>query len=164
MSNSFVTPGTVAHQAPLSIGFPRQESWNGLPFPSPSDLPNPDIKPTSSTLAGTLFTPEPPGKPSVKWGSDFVILHVFNQLSQHHLLKLTEGLWLPWHDKNALATVAIMFLCCPKSSLRFFHNVIWENPKEFFKPNQYYTTYKLSKQQGVHLKCIQCYISICISI
>ena len=46
MSNSFVTPWTVACQAPLSMGFPRQEYWTGLPFPSPGDLPNPGIKPT----------------------------------------------------------------------------------------------------------------------
>ena len=43
----FVTPGTVACQAPLSMGFPRQEYWSGLPFPSPGDLPDPGIKPTS---------------------------------------------------------------------------------------------------------------------
>ena len=40
-----VTPWTVAHQVPLSIGFSRQEYWSGLPFPSPGDLPNPGIEP-----------------------------------------------------------------------------------------------------------------------
>ena len=44
VSDSFVTPWTVAHQAPLSMGFPRQEYWSGLPFPSPGDLPDPGIK------------------------------------------------------------------------------------------------------------------------
>ena len=43
----FVTPWTVACQAPLSMGFPRQEYWSGLPFPSPGDLPSPGIEPTS---------------------------------------------------------------------------------------------------------------------
>ena len=43
----FVTPWTEVHQAPLSMGFPRQEYWCGLPFPSPEGLPNPGIKPTS---------------------------------------------------------------------------------------------------------------------
>ena len=38
---------TVAHQAPLSMGFSRQEDWSGLPCPPPGDLPNPGIKPTS---------------------------------------------------------------------------------------------------------------------
>ena len=46
----FVTPWTVAHQAPLSMGFSRQEYWSGLPFPSPGDLPNPGIEPGSPTL------------------------------------------------------------------------------------------------------------------
>ena len=46
MSHS-VTPWSVAHQASLSMGFPRQEYWSGLVFPSPGDLPHPGIKPTS---------------------------------------------------------------------------------------------------------------------
>ena len=46
----FVTPWTVAYQAPLSMGFSRQEYWSGLPFPSPGDLPNPGIKPRSPVL------------------------------------------------------------------------------------------------------------------
>ena len=64
--NSFVTPWTVARQTPMSIGFPRQEYWSGLPFPSLGDLPDPGIKPTSLAslaLAGRFFTTEPPGKP-----------------------------------------------------------------------------------------------------
>ena len=43
----FVTPWTVAHHAPLSMGIPRQESWSGLPVPSPGDLPGPRIEPRS---------------------------------------------------------------------------------------------------------------------
>ena len=60
MFNSFATPWSVAHQAPLSIGFPRQEYWNGLPFLSPGDLPDPLM---TLALAGRLFTTELPGKP-----------------------------------------------------------------------------------------------------
>ena len=48
MSNSFVTPWTVACQAPLSMGFPRQKYWSGLPFPSPGNLPNLGIEFASS--------------------------------------------------------------------------------------------------------------------
>ena len=47
MSNSFATPWTIAHQAPLSMGFPRQEYWRELPFPSPGDPPNAGIKTAS---------------------------------------------------------------------------------------------------------------------
>ena len=53
---------TVAHQAPLRMGFSKQEYWSGLPFPSPGDLPDPEIDLTSPVLAGWFFTPEPPGK------------------------------------------------------------------------------------------------------
>ena len=64
VSDSFAIPWTVAHQAPLSLGFPRQEYWNGLPFPSPGDLPHPGIEPTHiSYTTGEFFTTEPPGKP-----------------------------------------------------------------------------------------------------
>ena len=52
---------TTALQAPLSMGFPRQKYWSGLPFLSPGDLPDPGIKPTSP--AGRFFTTVPPGKP-----------------------------------------------------------------------------------------------------
>ena len=52
-----------SHQAPLSMGFSRQEYWSGLPFPSPGDLPNPGVEPLVSCSAGGFFTPEPPGKP-----------------------------------------------------------------------------------------------------
>ena len=52
----FATPWTVAHQAPPSIGFSRQEYWSGLPFPSPGDLPDPGIEPVSPALAGKFFT------------------------------------------------------------------------------------------------------------
>ena len=47
MSNSSAAPQAVAHQALLSMGFPRQEYWSGLPFPSPGDLPDPGIEPRS---------------------------------------------------------------------------------------------------------------------
>ena len=55
MSDSFVTPWTIACQAALSTGFSRQEYWGGLPFPSIEDLPNPRIKPESPVLTGSLF-------------------------------------------------------------------------------------------------------------
>ena len=54
-------PRIVAIQTPPSMGFPRQEYWRALPFPSPGDLPNPGIKPSSPALAGGFFTTEPPG-------------------------------------------------------------------------------------------------------
>ena len=63
----FVTPWTVAHQAPLSMGLSRQEYWSGLPFPPPGNLPDPGIKPLSLTLLdwqGGSLPLVPPGKSS----------------------------------------------------------------------------------------------------
>ena len=62
----FYDPWIVAHQASLSMGFSRQEYWSGLSFPSPGDLPDPEIEPTSPALADGFFTTEPPGKPAVR--------------------------------------------------------------------------------------------------
>ena len=58
----FVTLWTVAYQAPLSMGFSRQEHWSGLPFPSPGDLHDPGIEPGSPALQADALTSEPPGK------------------------------------------------------------------------------------------------------
>ena len=65
MSESFTTPWTVAHKAPLSMGFPRQEYRNGLPFASPGNIPDPRMESTSPALAGGFFTTKPPGKPMI---------------------------------------------------------------------------------------------------
>ena len=64
MSDS-ATPWIIARQAPLSLGFSRQEYWSRLPFPPPGDLPTLGVEPVSPvfpTLAGGFFTTEPPGK------------------------------------------------------------------------------------------------------
>ena len=62
----FVTPWTVAYQAPPSMGFSRQECWSGLPFPSPEDLPDPGIEPESPALQADALPSEPPGIVMVK--------------------------------------------------------------------------------------------------
>ena len=67
MSDS-ATPWTVTHQAPLCMGFSRQEYWSGLPCPTPGDLFNPGIEPASlisPALAGRFFTAETPEKPKL---------------------------------------------------------------------------------------------------
>ena len=81
-----MTPWTVAYQAPLSMGFSRQECWSGLPFPSPGDLPDPGIEPRSPTLQVDALPSEPPGKPvnshpinSFKSGDKFIILDMKGQ-------------------------------------------------------------------------------------
>ena len=59
----FATPWTVAHQAPPSVGFSRQEYWSGLPFPPAGDLPNSGMEPRSPALEAGALTSEPPGEP-----------------------------------------------------------------------------------------------------
>ena len=63
MSDAFMTLWAIAHQAPLSMGFPRQEYWSVLSFPTPGDLPDQGIEPVSPELAGIFLTTAPPGKP-----------------------------------------------------------------------------------------------------
>ena len=75
----FATPWTIAHQAPLSMGFSRQEYWSGLPCPSPGDLPDPGIEPefpTSSALAGRSLTP------STTWVSHLFFFRERNKVKQ----------------------------------------------------------------------------------
>ena len=67
-----VTVWTLAHQAPLSMEFSRQEYWRGLPFPSPGDLPDPGIEPVSHALAGGFFTLSPQGSPCYS-----IVLYIF---------------------------------------------------------------------------------------
>ena len=62
MSDS-VIPWIVVCQAPLSMGFSKQEYWSGLPFPSPGDLPDPGIEPGSLTMEADSLPLEAPGKP-----------------------------------------------------------------------------------------------------
>ena len=64
VSDSLLPPWTVDHQAPQFMEISKQEYWNGLPFPSPQNLPYPGIELTSPALSGRFFTRETPGKPS----------------------------------------------------------------------------------------------------
>ena len=59
----FATPRTIACQAPLSMGFSRQEYWSGLPFPSPGDIPDPGIESRPSEMQADSLPSEPLGKP-----------------------------------------------------------------------------------------------------
>ena len=77
-----MTPWTVAHQASLSMGFPRQEYWSGFPFPSPGDLPDPGIKSASPAVAGKFFTTETLGKP--KKEIDLCSLTIGNSRREHN--------------------------------------------------------------------------------
>ena len=87
----FVTSWTVAHQAPPSMEFSRQEYWSRLPFPSPGDLPDPGIKPGSPALQADALPYEPPGKPNLhpkrSWSQLSGLLPVWS----------TIAFWIPWN-------------------------------------------------------------------
>ena len=93
------TPWTVAPQAPLSMGFCRQESWSGLPFPSPGDLPDPGIEPVSLVLqAGSLplsLQGSPPG--GAQWVCNKCPLKGQTSWSEHRVwwsgAQCREGNW-----------------------------------------------------------------------
>ena len=71
VASDSVTPWTAAHQAALSMVFPRQEYWNGLPFPPAVELPHPGTEPVSPELRADSVTTEPLGKPSYQIGSTY---------------------------------------------------------------------------------------------
>ena len=68
-----MTPWTAANQAPLSMGFSRQGYWNGLPIPSPEDLPDPGIEPGSPALQADSLLTELQGKPNLCIGKESAI-------------------------------------------------------------------------------------------
>ena len=72
-----VTPWTVAYQAPLSMGFSRQECWSGVSLPSPGDLPDPGLKSGSPTLQAEALPSEPPGKPIYSLTTYLFMLNIF---------------------------------------------------------------------------------------
>ena len=84
-----MTPWNVAYQASPSMGFSRQEYWNGLPFPSAGDLPDPGNEPRSPALEADALTSEPPGK-----SSDYTV-EVTNRLKGLNMIeRVPEELWM----------------------------------------------------------------------
>ena len=112
-------PGSSVH------GFPRQEYWSGLPFPSSGDLSHTGIKPVSPALAGRFFTTEPPGKPTHNVNSSFIqFSSVVTQLCptlcdpmdrmpgfpvHHQLLELTQT-----QSIESVMPSNHLILCCPR--------------------------------------------------
>ena len=114
----FATLWTIAQQAPPSMGFSRQEYWSGLPFPSPGDLPNPGIEPTSPALQADALTSEPPGKPkNTGVGSLSLLQRIF--LTQ-------ESNWSLLHCRQ------ILYQLSYQGSLRHLENHTANNPEVFW--------------------------------
>jgi len=136
VSKSGLTPATqwtVACQAPLSIGFTRQEYWSGLPFPSPRDLPNPGIKPTSLALAGEFFTAEPPGKP-------IYIYTLYYRKGRGTRDQIVNIHWITEKQESSRKTSTSALLTMPKPL------TVWItiNCGKFWKRWEYQTTWSAS--------------------
>ena len=82
----FATPWTIAYQASPSMGFSRQEYWNGLPFPSPGDLPDPGIKPGSPALEADALTSEHPGVFLRTYSEWYLMLYTHSHNSDNNLI------------------------------------------------------------------------------
>ena len=86
----FAIPRTVAHQLPWPIGFPRQEYWSGLLFPSLGNLPSPGIESLSHALADRFFITELPGKPQLYLIKVYYIFEICWELDFKHSLTHTQ--------------------------------------------------------------------------
>ena len=115
MSDS-VAPWTVARQAPLSMGFSRQESWGGLPFPSPGDLADPGTEPLSPALAGGFFTTEPPGSLGLATKDPCCAPHELSVLISSSPLKETLDSGFPCSGRRHTGPADIGSSVCPWTS------------------------------------------------
>ena len=110
----------IAHQAPLSMGFPRQQYWSELPFPPPGDLPNSRIEPESPALASRFFITTPPGKPYIPSYTQGILKvrgkMYNNQQGRYHL---TIDSWKGSNFSPACLSTSIPILRVPAIPLRF---------------------------------------------
>ena len=90
LSSNLCDPGTVSHEAPLSMGFSRQKSWGRLPLPPPGDLLDPGITPGSPALQAYSLQSEPRGKP-ILFQSAFSISYYVIALGQYDLVVIRQG-------------------------------------------------------------------------
>ena len=103
----FGIPWTVACQAPLSMGFSRQEYWSGFPFPPPGDLPHPGIEPRSPTLQVDSLPAEPQGKPkNTRVGSLSLLQGIFLTQESNWIPCIAGGFLTNWAIRETLFSVS----------------------------------------------------------
>ena len=118
----FATPWTVAHQAPPSVEFFRQEYWSGLPFSSPGYLPNTGIEPRSPALQADALPSEPPGKPNnivLIWiGLGFAVVKIVSSVQRH---ENNEDFFLLQHIFQQLTGNFALVYSQPRNSINLEH-------------------------------------------
>ena len=128
------TPGTIACQAPLPMGFSRQEYWSGLPFPSIGDLPDPGIEPGSPTLQGDSLPSEPLEKPLYLTDCGLLYFHFLIQFKCFIISQLTYSLthgersvvgYSPWGCKESDTTEQLS-----RAQYKEFELPRWHSGKE----------------------------------
>ena len=147
----FVTPWTVAHQAPLSMGFLRQNYWSGWPFPSPGNLPNPGTEPGSSAFQADSSPSWPPGNPQLSWVGPnqdtattvFIIIllvicqiknksstYTWNQYNAINQLYVNKNLkkQIKLDKANLHKRSSFFSLCIKKPRFIFFHCTLFLTP------------------------------------
>ena len=146
----FVTLWTVAHQAPQSKGFSRQELWSGLPFPPPGDLPDPGIKPTSlvsPALVGWSSLPlVPPGKldsqrkQSQRTGKENLHPGAISwaSVSNHTQSNITSGLSHLHESSSPLSAYTLIPLCTEFSDTYKQRGFNWERNLLTFNPHSFH--------------------------
>ena len=140
MSDTFVKPWTAAHQAPLSMEFPRQEHWSGLPFPSPGDFPDPGIKPVTPALAGWFFTTEPlQGSPAINTG-----VHIFSYIYQFSSVQSSCSVMSDFLKPHTLQHAR---LPCPSPTHGAYSNSCPSHPLSSPSP----PAFNLSQHQGLFI-------------
>ena len=157
MPDSLATPWTVVQQAPLSMGFPRQEYWSGLPLTPPGYLPDPGIKLmslVSLSLVGGFFTTEPPGKPDMVSSAGRKILH---QNKPTDFFPPNSDIWVglrcntSLHPKLCATVVEVYFQVRLHSQLRKIRISIYEFGSHNSTPNNLQAAAAAAKSLLIHV-------------
>ena len=151
----FATPWTVAHQAPPSMEFSRQEYWTGLPFPSPGDLPDSGIEPRSPALQADALLSEPPPYNSF---STFQPWWTFKKANQIMLPSCSIIHALPKHLKSKLLPMAYMVLCdlIPAYPFDFipYHSLLFSLHSAHISPTSISWFHHSQKKKKIFTRCL----------
>ena len=129
-----MTPWTVARQAPLSVGFSRQEYWSGLPFPSPGDLPNHGMEPRSPLLQADSLPAEPQGKPkNTGVGSLPLLQHIFLPRNWTGVSCIAGRIFTNCAIREAdTITVLLIKYFVSGTVVKFMYNfILWNNKRDY---------------------------------